>query len=802
MHEKSVQTLEFPKVLAKVAQEAGFSIGRERVLALQPTTDRAEAAQRLAFTSEAFRLRDERLRGAGGGAQDVRPQLRRASRGGDLTAQDLVAVGATLRAARSVAELLETADPELSPQLCGLRDRLPVHPQLIHRIEEVVDEEGEVLDTASTRLRRLRGDVRIAHQRLQQRLRTLVGEFGQALQEPIVTTRGDRYVLPVKTDFRGRVRGVVHDQSASGATLFIEPMAALELNNRLRDLQSQEQEEVQHILREVSEQIGAEAVAIEAALEALAELDLQLSKARYARSTRSSGPALNDEGRILLQRARHPLLSGEVVPIDFRLGQEFTMVVITGPNTGGKTVALKTVGLLSLMAQSGLHVPADDGSELTVLEEVFADIGDEQSIEQSLSTFSSHMTRIIEILRGVEAVRRRGGFRSDSPPPVLVLLDEVGAGTDPSEGSALARSILTYLLDRRVLTIATTHYSELKAFAHAHPEVVNASVAFDIETLSPTYELEIGVPGRSNALAIAERLGLDPRIVRGARRHVGAAAVRMEDLLEDLERERAAASDERERAETERAGAERRRRELDAERERLEEERLGVLESARAEARRELDELVAELARIRVQAARPEELTREGLRSLREEARRLEERVPPPPRPRRRQRSPEEAGESPEVMPGPLQVGDTVRVLSVGQTGELLELAPERGEAEVQMGPMRVRVPVDELERLRARAPAPPPPVLVLRPDQQRTAPTQLDMRGWRVEDALEELETYLNDATLSGMSSVRILHGKGTGALRSAVRQHLARHPLVQSAAPAPPQEGGDGVTIVQLIA
>ena len=799
MHEKSVQALEFPKVLAKVAQEAGFSIGRERVLALRPTTDPADAARRLAFTSEAVRLLEEQPRAAVGGAHDIRAHVRRASRGGDLGAHDLVAVGATLRGARTVAGLLEGLDPALMPQLCELRSRLPVHPALIRRIEETFDDDGQVLDTASALLRRLRGDVRTAHQLLQQRMRSLVGELGQVLQEPIVTTRGDRYVLPVKADFRGRVRGVVHDQSASGATLFIEPMAALELNNRLRSLQSQEQEEIERILREISDEIGREADAIDAAVEALAEFDLQLAKARYARSTRSTAPRLNDLARILLRRARHPLLGGTVVPIDFRLGEDFTMVVITGPNTGGKTVALKTVGLLSLMAQAGLHVPADDGSELAVLEEVFADIGDEQSIEQSLSTFSSHMTRIIEILRGVEAVRRRGASAGERPPPVLVLLDELGAGTDPSEGSALARSILTYLLDRRVATVATTHYSELKAFAHAAAGAVNASVAFDIETLSPTYELEIGVPGRSNALAIAERLGLDPRIVRGARRHVGSAAVRMEDLLEDLERERDAASDERERAVAERAEAELGRRRLEEERARLEEERVAVLDAARAEARRQLDDLVAELARIRAQA-RPEDLTRERLHSLRDQARRLEDRVPAPARPRRRRIAGDEAGS--DVVGGPPQVGDTVRVLSFDQTGELLTLSAGGAEAEVQMGPMRVRVPIDEVERVRAREAGPPPPVVVLRPDQQRPAPQQLDMRGWRVEDALEELETYLNDATLSGMTSVRILHGKGTGALRSAVRQHLLRHPLVQSSGPAPPQEGGDGVTIVRLSA
>ena len=795
MHEKSVQTLEFPKVLARVAGESSFSVGRERVLALEPTPDLDEARRRLAFTSEAVRLLDEQPRAGLAGAQDVRTQVLRAAREGDLTAADLVLVLATLRSARAVSKLLDDLSADVYPQMRALGEALPVHAQLVRRIEETISEAGEVLDTASVRLRRLRGEVGAASQRLQQRLRTLVGEFGNALQEPIVTTRGDRYVVPVKADFRGRVRGIVHDQSASGATLFIEPLAVVELNNALREVQAQEQQEVERILREVSREIGAEAEPIGRAIEALGEFDLQLAKARYARLQHAVEPILNRDGRLRLLRARHPLLTGRVVPIDIELGDEWIMVVVTGPNTGGKTVALKTVGLLTLMAQAGLHVPAQDDSELAVFEEVFADIGDEQSIEQSLSTFSSHVTRIVEILRAVAALRRRtpGG-----PGPALVLFDELGAGTDPDEGSALARSILTYLLDRGVPTIATTHYSELKAFAHEQKGAVNASVAFDVETLSPTYELEIGLPGRSNALAIAARLGLDPRIIRGARRHLGAAGVRMEGLLRDLEQERDAAVDERQQLELERAQAEQRRAELDDERRKVEEERVRVLEEARAQARRELDAVVDELTRVRAEARQPG-LTREGLDELRKRTRRLEDRMPAPARPAARRRT----VTAEQSLEGAPEAGDSVEVLSLGQVGELLDLSADGTEAEVQMGSMRVRARVQDLRRVRRQEPDEPPrSVVVLRPPDRGVVSQQLDMRGWRVEDALEELETYLNDAVLSGMSSVRILHGKGTGALRAAVRERLARHPLVQSSEPAPQREGGDGVTIVRLSA
>jgi DNA mismatch repair protein MutS2 len=799
MHDKSLRTLEFPKVLARLAGESAFSVGRERVLALVPTSDLDEARRRLAFTTEAVRLIAEQPRVGLGGAQDVRTQILRASREGDLTAADLVLVQATLRSARGTSRLLQDLQPEVYPQMRALGETLPAHPHLVRRIEETINDEGEVLDSASPRLGRLRADVRAAGSRLQQRLRTLVGEFGNVLQESIVTMRQDRYVVPVKAEFRGRVRGIVHDQSASGATLFVEPLVVVELNNALRELQAQEQEEVERILREVSREIGLEAEAIGYAIEALAELDVQLTKARLAHALRCVEPKLNDEGRIILHRARHPLLTGRVVPIEFELGREWHMVVVTGPNTGGKTVALKTVGLLTLMAQAGLHVPAQDDSELAVFEDVFADIGDEQSIEQSLSTFSSHVTRIIEILHGVTALRRRA---PDRPPPALLLFDELGAGTDPDEGSALARSILTYLLDRRVPTVATTHYSELKAFAHEQKGAVNASVAFDIDTLSPTYELEIGLPGRSNALAIASRLGLDARIVRGARRLLGTAGVRMEGLLRDIEQERDAAVDERQQLEAGRAETDRQRAQLAEDRRRLEEERVRVLDEARAQARRELDAVVAELAQVRAQA-QSRELTRDGLDELRKQARRLEERVAPAPRPAgmRRQRVAPTA-EPEEVAAGPLRVGDTVEVMSLGQVGEVLDLSADHDEAEVQMGSMRVRARIADLRRVRGREPEESSrSIVVLRPDRPAVS-TQLDMRGWRVEDALEELETYLNDAVMSGVGSVRILHGKGTGALRTAVRQHLAKHPLVQSSAPAPQREGGDGVTVVELSA
>ena len=815
MHEKSILTLEYPKVLEKVAREAAFSASKALVMELRPTPNLEEARRRLALTTEASRLIDLRNDAGIQGARDIRPYLERAAREGMLHPPELLDIQATVKSAIHVAHMLERLDETEFPLLHVLGGDIPQRPRIVQRIEETISEEGEVLDTASPTLRKLRFDIRGANQRLQDRLRTLVHEFGPALQEPIVTIRNDRYVIPVRAESRGSVRGIVHDQSASGATIFIEPMVVVELNNKLRELQIEERQEVERILRAISLEIGKEADALRLDVELLAEFDLHLAKARYGRLTRCSEPLLNAEGRIDLHNARHPLLTGKVVPINFHLGREFFMVVITGPNTGGKTVALKTVGLLTLMAQAGLHIPVDEHSEVAVFEEVLADIGDEQSIEQSLSTFSSHLSRIIEILRLIEQGNRRAlpdihgrlaetltGGQEHRRLRALVLLDELGAGTDPSEGSALARAILSYLLERHVTTVATTHYSELKAFAHEQPGVVNASVEFNVETLSPTYKLSIGLPGRSNALAIANRLGLDPTIIERAREFLGSAGVRMENLLEGLQSERKAAEDERFHLSLERAEVEYLRKELEQARYKMEEERTRLINEARTQAQRELDEVRRQLARVKAETTRPT-MSRERLNEQRQRVNRLEEKLTLLPEPRK----PAKKAESQEEkIEGPLRIGDIVRVLSFGQNAELIGLSADRSEAEVKMGSLHFRVSVDNIERVSKREAseerAQQPLIVLPRYEDRPEVSMQLDMRGWRVEDALSELDSYLNDAALAGLAAVRIVHGKGTGALRQAVREQLARHPLVKSYSSAPPQEGGDGVTIVKLVA
>lgn len=814
MHEKSILTLEYPKVLEKVAREASFSASKTLVAELRPTPDLAEAQRRLAFTTEASRLIDLRNDAGIQGARDIRPYLERAAREGVLNPSELLEVQATVKSMIFVAHLLEKLEETDFPLMHLLGGDIPQRPQIARRIEETISEEGTVLDTASPTLRKLRFDIRGANQRLQERLRTLVHDFGPSLQEPIVTIRNDRYVIPVRAESKGAVRGIVHDQSASGATVFIEPMVVVEMNNKLRQLQIEEHQEIERILRALSLEVGNEAEMLKLGVELLAEFDLQLAKARYGRLTRCSAPHLNAEGRIDLRNARHPLLTGKVVPTNFHLGHEFFMVVITGPNTGGKTVALKTVGLLTLMAQAGLHIPVDEHSEVAVFEEVFADIGDEQSIEQSLSTFSSHLSRIIEILRLVDEDIHRDApdihgrlaetlISKQHRLRALILLDELGAGTDPSEGSALARAILSHLLERHITTVATTHYSELKAFAHEQPGVVNASVEFNVETLSPTYKLSIGLPGRSNALAIANRLGLEQSVIERGREFLGSAGVRMENLLEGLQSERKAAEDDRFNLSLERAEVEYQRKELEQARYKMEEERVRLINGARAQAQRELDDARRQLARVKVDVSRVN-LTRERLSEDRQRVNSLEEKLAPLPEPRKPVKKAEPQEEKAE---GPLRIGDNVRVLSFGQNAELIGLSADHSEAEVKMGALRFRVGVDNIERLSKRQAesqerAQQPAIVLPRYEDRPDVAMQIDMRGWRVEDALAELESYLNDAALSGLAAVRIVHGKGTGALRQAVREQLAHHPLVKSYASAPPQEGGDGVTVVKITA
>ena len=809
MDRKHLETLEFPQILLRLAKHVSFSAGRDLVLALQPSPILAVVRQRLQETREARHLLDAHGGVSLGGAHDVRPLAQNAARGAVLQPTDLLDVSGTLRAGRRVQRLLGRLQGQV-PLLADIAARIEPCQPLADEIARCISEQGEVNDHASAKLARLRREMRIAHERLQDKLNRILANPRNApyLQESLITQRGGRYVIPIKADFKGRIPGIVHDSSASGATLFIEPLSAVETTNRWRELQIEERKEVERVLAELSALVADLADELTWTVEALAELDLVLAKAHYANElvateprvvavtgnrqrpgrARKDGSGDTDAGHwhpgsvLDLRQARHPLLDPDtVVPIDVHLGDDIFMLVITGPNTGGKTVSLKTVGLMAVMAQSGLHLPVGEESAISVFEGIYADIGDEQSIEQSLSTFSSHLTNIVRLLD-------RADERS------LVLLDELGAGTDPVEGSALARAILSHLLDRRITTLVATHYSELKTYAHTTPGVENASVEFDLESLSPTYRMQIGLPGRSNAFAIAERLGLSSQIVDPARALVSPEELRTESLLAEIQqshREAIAARDEvllrqRRMAEQE--------RQLAARLAAIEGERASILGEARAEARRELSAVREEIEALRSemsgsdthsQAALGEAWLAQAQARLAEQ----EELVRPAPPPLQ----PEET-----VLSGEIQVGHTVWIRGLNTTGEVMSL--EGDTAEVQVGSFGVRVQCSELER-RAPPESSAPESTVVQVGSQPAPSVELDLRGQRVEEALPRVDKYLDDAFLAGMPLVRIVHGKGTGALRQAVREQLRAHPLVKSHRSGVRGEGGSGVTVAYLI-
>lgn len=813
LSKQTLETLEFPKICERLARLTSFSASRALALELLPSTDPAEVAHRLRFTGEARLFLDSYPEASIGGAHDVRPQVQHAARGGTLEAASFLDILSTLVSMRHLRGLLFKLSQERFPLFSSHAGSLPELLPIENEIDRIIGDGGTVLDHASPALNRIRNDIRIANQRIQDRLHSIVSSshHANALQEALVTVRGGRYVVPVKAAYRRSVPGLVHDQSASGATLYIEPMAVVELNNHLRECELAEQQEIQRILSELSLRVGRVSDAIIGGVETLALLDLSFAQARYADILRCVEPILTeghgtgeDDARVLeLHEARHPLLDQQtVVPIDVWLGGEFQLLLITGPNTGGKTVALKTVGLLALMTQAGLHIPAREPAHMPVFHQIFADIGDEQSIEQSLSTFSSHMRNIIRMLHTIEQTwEEEQRFSPGAPPPAtLVLLDEIGAGTDPAEGAALAQAIIERMLQRGCVGIITTHYAELKVFAHNTPGVRNACVEFDSETLAPTYVLTIGLPGRSNALAIAARLGLDTAIVERARSSTSHDARHVERLLEDIHHKSEAAAAEQERAEQLRADAEKYRDRLAEQYRAFEATREEHMKDALHEVDDELRKVRTELRRLREQARREAHALQQvqqieqELEQTQEAFQKVEQHV---------QQQLEEPSGANVVEVRPLGAGDTVLVRSIGLSGEIVEIDDEDEMAEVQVGSFRVRVGLDDLRREKSR-----------QGDGRRTAPARqvslpaapdvsmtLDMRGWRAADVADGLERYLNDAYLCGLPHVRLIHGKGSGTLRQVVHELLRRHPLVHSFEGGGRDGGGEGVTVARLV-
>ncbi|MGD9030657.1 MAG: endonuclease MutS2 [Anaerolineae bacterium] len=801
MKDKHLSTLEYPKIVDALASHASFSAGEQRALALEPTSDPAEIRHRLETTSEARALLDDRPGTSIGGAHDVRSLAAAAERGVVLSPTDLLDVRDTLTAGRRLHRTLSRLE-SLFPHLAHSAGRIRPCQDIIEDISRCIDERGDVRDEASPELSRIRREVDIAHARIQEKLGNIISSARNApyLQEPIITRREGRYVIPLKAQFKDRIPGVVHDRSSSGVTLFIEPLSAVHLNNTWRELQLEEEQEVQRILAQLSDQVGARAEDIAATVDALADLDLAFAKARYAEAIDASQPEIvafadrkdgHPGSMVRLLAARHPLLNPQdVVPIDVDLDERTHVLVITGPNTGGKTVSLKTVGLLTLMAQAGLHIPVEPGSAISPFEGVYADIGDEQSIEQSLSTFSSHVTNIISFLDRADAHS-------------LVLLDELGAGTDPAEGSALARALLEHFRRRGSTTFVATHYPELKNYAQLTPGVRNASVEFDAETLSPTYRLTIGLPGRSNALTIARRLRMPEGIVEEAREMVSPEDLRTQDMLDDIHRLRLDMARERDEAHTARTGATQAARELRGRLADIEKERQEILRQARKEAEETLEELRSEVRQLRGRlraAAAPVE----AVSAVEEKLKSLEAQLPQA-EPLESPSLPDVAKEFDEALQRPIQAGDTVWVRPLNAKGEVLKVSD--GEAEVQVGRARTQVSLAALELRRAEEPQPIPSSLQRQGAVGITAAappspgTSIDLRGTTVDETLQQLDRYLDQAMRAGLPQVRIIHGKGTGALRSAVRRFLADHPLVSHYEAADPREGGEGVTIAHIV-
>ena len=779
--DRALRVLEFTKIREMLAQNAITEEGRQRCLELVPCHDLGDVNHALAETEEAVVLLTYLGQNPLVSYPDVREPIARAQKGACLSPRMLLDISAFLRAARAARSAL-VREREDTPILTGLASRLTVLERVETDINDAILSEEEIADRASTELYQIRRQIRGANERMRDKLNQMIrsSSFAKNLQDTIITMRGDRYCIPVKAECRANVPGLVHDQSASGATLFIEPMFVVELGNDLKQLYAREQQEITRILQALSDSLAPYGEALEGNLALLRELDFAFAKGLLGRQMRAVLPKINREGRLKIVRGRHPLIDPEkVVPSNLWLGQDFTTLIITGPNTGGKTVTLKTVGLFTLMAQAGLEVPAELGTELAVFDHVYADIGDEQSIEQSLSTFSAHMTNIVSILQKVE----------DND---LVLFDELGAGTDPTEGAALAQSILNALLGRKIRTMATTHYSELKAFALSTPGVENASVEFDVESLRPTYRLSIGIPGKSNAFEISRKLGLDERLIDGAKELLSKEDVRFEDVIANAEYHRQIAEREREMAEETRKETVRLRNEAEKLRREIEQSKDKSMQKAKAEARRilenarrEADGIIGELKAMKKQAQIPEH----ELQKLRK---RMDDNL---------DAVSEDIGEANGIgftPPKTVRVGENVEIVHLKTKAVVLSLPDSKGEVQVQAGIMKMKVP---LKQLRVIEQEKPKASKVMRSTAAaKTVPMEVDVRGMNLEEATEAVDTYLADAVMAGLNEVSIIHGKGTGVLRTGIQKHLKHHLNVKAFRDGMYGEGEQGVTVVTL--
>lgn len=789
MNTKSFERLEFPKVLTLLAARTSFQPSRDLALALQPMTEITFVRQAQAETTQARTLLEKVGEVNTGGLRDIRSALNQLDLGRTLDYSDYLELRDCLQAMTRLGRFFRQLSSEEYSFFSKLGAEIGDFDNLVAAITKIFADSGEVKDSASSQLRTIRNQIKINQQRVRDKLATLISsaEYQKYLQESVVTIRGDRFVIPVKSENKGSIPGIVHDRSASGATLFIEPMVVVEINNTLRELQIAETQEIQRILRELTQVLTANLEEVHLALDRVAQADLFLAKGRLSQDLRGTEPLLNTEGKIFLTKARHPLLTGKVVPVDIQVGDSYRVLVITGPNTGGKTVTLKTAGLLTLMAQAGLHIPADAGGEVAVFTGVYCDIGDEQSIEQNLSTFSGHISNISEILQEMDN-------------NALVLLDELGAGTDPQEGAALAVAILDYLVDKRCTAVVTTHYSELKTYAYIHPQIENASMEFDLVSLAPTYRIILGLPGKSNALEIATRLGLPEKVIKRAREARVGLRTELDEVLGEIGEELKLTRRARQEAEEESRAANQLKNKYYTLAEEIEEQRTELMAAARREAQAFVDQARSQLEAAIKQAREDatDQGAKEGRTMLEEVAQRLKQ-IGSEATPQEKQR---------EELAVILEVGMVVYIHSLRAEGVILELNQTKKEALVQSGLLKVTVPFKDLSPSQSRAKKRNEPKVRRNFDnatqviktKRLTVPSEISVRGMTVEEAWDVLDKFLDDAVLAGYDSIRLIHGKGQGILRTVLRQRLAEHSAVKEYAEAALNQGGSGVTIVYL--
>ena len=790
MNQKTLSKLEFDKISALLEEEASSFRGRQLCRRLKPMTDLNKIDTYQEQTAAAFTRIVRKGRISFGDAAPIEESMKRLEIGGALSISELLRISRLLsNTARVKSYGRHDTQEDSADCLDAYFDQLEPLTPLTNEIDRCIISEDEISDDASPALKKIRRSIGGINDRVHSTLTGLVnGSLRSYLQDPIITMRGDRYCLPVKAEYRSQVQGLIHDQSSTGSTLFIEPMAVVKLNNDLKELYAREQEEIQVILADLSQEAAQYIEEIRADYRALTDLDFIFARGALALSMNASRPILNEEGRIRIREGRHPLLDPKkVVPITVSLGEDFTLLIITGPNTGGKTVSLKTVGLFTLMGQAGLHIPAGDRSELAVFHQVYADIGDEQSIEQSLSTFSSHMTNIVSFLKKVDE-------RS------LVLFDELGAGTDPTEGAALAIAILSHLHKREIRTMATTHYSELKVYALSTPGVENACCEFDVESLRPTYRLLIGIPGKSNAFAISGKLGLPDYIIEDAKKRLSEQDISFEDLLSDLESSKRTIEKEREEIAAYRREAEDLKKQARERQEKLDEQRERILREANEKANAILRE-AKEVADETIKNFRKFGKENISASEMEKERERLRQKI-----------KDTSAASSLKVQkqkkaykPSDFKLGESVKVLSMNLTGTIASRPDSRGNLTVQMGILRSQVNISDLEII--EEPSPYTPKKLSRTSRGKigmskslSVSPEINLLGRTVDEAVAELDKYLDDALLSHLDTVRIVHGKGTGALRKGIHEYLRRQKHVKSYRLAEFGEGDAGVTIVEL--